>query len=164
MHQTGNTPVQRFARLNATDPIHHGASHAFAHHLHAPPLPPGAYPYYPPYFGHPPPPPPTMMFPHAEDEEDTGSPSSADEHPPMHPASVVPFQFGHPYHHHNSVYPPQNQYFNQLHDCNYHAHAGPSSPLGVLNKHHSTPERNRAEQLGKKSDKSSPSDQNDHSD
>ena len=145
MHQTGNMPSHRFARLAANSLPGSGpynqvtgtnATHAFPHHLH-PPVPSGAYPYYPQYYGTSPP--STVIFPNQETTEDTGSPGSTEEHPNPHQLPQVPFQYGHQYNHH-PIYPPQGHYYNQFYDHNCHVPTGQSS-TGDESKNNSLPER-----------------------
>ena len=161
MHQTGNMPSHRFARLAANNLPGSGpynlaagsnSTHSFPHHIHTPPSP-GAYPYYPQYYG----PSPPLIFPNPDSTEDIGSPGSTDELPSIHQVPAAPFQFGHQYHHH-PVYPPQSQYYNQFYDRNCHLPAG-QALTGDESTNDSSPERigtkRSHEQLHKRMDEKS---------
>jgi hypothetical protein len=175
MHQTGNMPCHRFARLEANGGSGSGpynpiagsnSAHAFPHHLHPPP-PPGAYPYYPQYYG--PTPPSTVTFHNPERTEDTDSPGSTEEHPPTHPIPPVPFQFGHQYHHHHHpTYPPQSQYYNQFYDHSGHMGIGQTSTSDEMNKNDALPDRigieRNNDQLLARTDEKSLSEQDDDRD
>jgi hypothetical protein len=133
MRQTGNMPNHQYARAAANwvpgvgpyNQVARAVGMPYQHHPIS-----GTIPYQPQYYG---PPPPTSSAYSPQEATEAGHISTRKHSPTqiaLAPTPVAPFMYNHP----PQVYSPQNHYYHQFYQQNYHIPTGQSSTSDDINK------------------------------